>query len=80
MSACKKGSAHDSARATAPGWWDVIGAWLHLRRHAAVWPDTRWVDHDADAGLRVQCNARSPLPHFFRIHTYYLASMFFTGT
>lgn len=32
-------STHNSARATAPGWRDSIGAWLHLCRHAAVWPD-----------------------------------------
>ena len=51
----EEGSAHDSARATAPDWRDGIGPLLHLCRHAAVSPDARWVDHDeADAGLRVQ--------------------------
>ena len=41
-----EGVAHDSARATAPDWPDGIGAWLHLCRRAAMWPDARWVDHD----------------------------------
>ena len=57
-----EGSAHDSARATAPDWRDGVGALLHLCRRAAKWPDARWVGHDeADAGLRVQRNARSPV-------------------
>ena len=48
-----EGSAHDSARATAPDLRDGIRALLHLCRRAAIWPDARWVGHDeADASLR----------------------------
>ena len=50
----EEGSAQNPARATEPGWWDGIRALLHLYRLAAVCPNARWVDHDADAGLRVQ--------------------------
>ena len=51
----EQGSAHDSARATAPDWRDGIGTLLHLCRPAAVWSNARWRDHDeVDSGLRVQ--------------------------
>ena len=51
----EEGSAHDSARATAPDWRDGIGTLLHLCRPAAVWSNARWMDHDeVDSGLRVQ--------------------------
>ena len=59
-----EGSAHDSAWATAPNWRGGIGAWLHLCRRVAIWPDARWEDHD-DADGMSECNVTNDPPSLF---------------
>ena len=64
------GSAQDSARANTPDWRDGIGALQHLCRSAVVWPDARWVDHDAAA-------PSLPVQRVYRYRRTFVAGIFF---